>query len=201
MKKHEPVLAQLFKILNSYLPLPAGYYEYLTEHLQPQYYANDTPLYEQGELVKKAWFLSSGFGMAYFYKDSGDKQVARLHAPGALIGGKSFLDQTPSAEYLMACRDSYWMSLTHGEVDEIYALFPGVIEQTRLIMAGRELDELAYKKLLGNEALVKVAEFYKMYPALSQPGRIIVDADISSFLMISQRTLRACRAKLKLTNG
>jgi len=199
MKKHQPVLDQLFKVVNSYLPQPAGYYEYLAEHLQPQYFANATPLYEKGDLVKKAWFLSSGFGMAYVYKENGDKQVVRFHTAGALIGGKSFIEQTPSEEYLVACRDSYWMSLTHAEVDEIYILFPDVLEQSRLIMARREQDELEYKKLLSNEALLKVEEFYKTYPGLSEPGKIIVDADISSYLMISERTLRACRAKLKLT--
>src|ERR1700761_1331075 len=106
MKKHQPVLEQLFKVVNSYLPQPAGYYEYLTEHLQPQYYASDTPLYETGDIVKKAWFLSSGFGIAYVYHDSGDRQVVRIYTAGALIGGKSFIEQTPSEEYLTACRGS-----------------------------------------------------------------------------------------------
>jgi len=197
MKKHQPVLDQLFKILDSYLPQPPEYYQYLSDHLQPIYYANDTPLYEQGDLVKKAWFLASGFGIAYIYKDSGDRQVVRLHSAGALIGGKSFIEQTPSADYLMACRDSYWMSLTHAEVDEIYVLFPDVIEQSRLIMARREQDELSYKKLLGLPNTDRVVNLYKQYPELLKPGRIIKDADLASYLLLGKSTFRALRKQLQ----
>jgi len=196
MKKHQPVLEQLFKVVNSYLAQPPGYYQYLTEHLQPQFFAANTVQYEKGDIVKKAWFLSSGFGIAYIYHDSGERQVVRIYTAGALIGGKSFIEQTPSEEYLMACRGSYWMSLTHAQVDEIYILFPDVLEQSRLIMARREQEELEHKKLLGLAAMEKIENFYKLYPALLEPGKILKDADIASFLLLGKSTLRDIRAKL-----
>jgi CRP-like cAMP-binding protein len=200
MKKHQPVLEQLFKVVDSYLAQQPGYYQYLTDHLQPQFFARDTPLYEKGDVVKKAWFLSSGFGMAYFYHDSGDRQVIRLYTGGALIGGKSFIEQTSSEEYLMACRGSYWMSLTHAEVDEIYILFPDVQEQSRLIMARRELEELEYKKLLALNGTERVKSFYIKYPDLLKPGKILRDADIASYLLLNKSRLRAIRSKL-LSDG
>lgn len=172
------------------------YYQYLTERMQPHFFASDTPLYKKGDTVKKAWFLSSGFGMAYIYKDSGDKQVIRLYTAGALVGGKSFIEQTPSEEYLMACRGSYWMSLTHAEVDEIYILFPDVLEQSRLIMARREQEELEHKQMLGLPGIDRVEAFYKAYPELLSKRKIIRDADIASYLFISVASLRRFRRRL-----
>jgi CRP-like cAMP-binding protein len=197
MKKHQPVLEQLFKVVDSYLAQPAEYYQYLTEHLQPQFFAVDTPQYKKGDKVKKAWFLASGFGIAYVYHDSGDRQVVRIYTAGALIGGKSFIEQTPSEEYLMACKGSYWMSLTHAEVDEIYILFPDVIEQSRLIMARRELEELEYKKLLGLPNADRIVNLYRQYPELLKPGKIIKDADLASYLLLGKSTFRRVRKQLQ----
>jgi len=199
MKKHQPILNQLFKVLDSFKPQPQAYYEHLSEISQPQYFPTDQVLYEEGDIVKRSYFLASGFAIAYYYNDQGEKQLIRIYEKDDIIKGKSFTEQSPAADYLMVCADSYLLSISYEEKEMIYAHFPSVAELSMLILASREAKELAYKQMLGLETMLMVEQFYKTYPGLADPGKILVDADISSYLLISERTLRACRAKLKLT--
>jgi CRP-like cAMP-binding protein len=199
MKKHQPILNQLSKVLDSFKPQPQAYYDHLAEVMEPQYFPTDNVLYEQGDIVKYGYFLASGFAIAYYYNDQGERQVIRIYEKNEIIKGKSFIDQTPSAEYLMVCADSYMLSITSKAMEDIYDEFPSVAELSRLILANREIKELEHKQMLSLEALPMVEQFYKTYPGLAEPGKILVDADVSSYLLISERTLRACRAKLKST--
>lgn len=199
MKKHQPILNQLYKVLDSFKPQPQAYYDHLAEIMEPHYFADDEVLYEKDETVKRAYFLASGFAIAYYYNDQGERQVIRIYGQNEFIRGKSFTDQNPSAEHLMVCADSYLLSLTHHEMQHIYQRFPSVEELSRLILASREAKELEQKQMLSLEGLPMVEAFYKTYPGLAEPGKVLIDADIASYLLISERTLRACRAKLKLT--
>jgi CRP-like cAMP-binding protein len=199
MKKHQPILSQLFKELDSFKPQPQAYYDHLADIMEPQYFPDDRVLFEKGDIVKRGYFLASGFAIAYYYNDQGERQVIRIYEKNDFIKGKSFIDQNPSEEYLMICADSYVLSITHTEMEAIYVRFPSVSELSRLILANREAKELAHKQMLSLEGFPMVEQFYRTYPGLSEPGKILVDADISSYLLISERTLRACRAKLKLT--
>lgn len=199
MKKHQPILNQLFRVLDSFKPQPQTYYDHLAEVMQPQYFPDDQVLFERGDIVKRGYFLASGFAIAYYYNDQGERQIIRIYEKNDFMKGKSFIGQSASEEYLMICADSYVLGITHAEMEAIYARFPSVSELSRLILANREVKELEHKQMLSLEGLPMVEAFYKAYPGLVEPGKILVDADISSYLLISERTLRACRAKLKLT--
>ncbi|MFD2871930.1 Crp/Fnr family transcriptional regulator [Mucilaginibacter ximonensis] len=199
MKKHQPILDQLFKVLDGFKPQPQAYYDHLAEVLHPQYFPDDQVLFEQGDTVQHGYFLASGFAISYYYNDQGEKQVIRIYQQNEIIKGKSFTQQSPSAEYLMICADSYVLSVSHQDMETIYERFPSVAELSRIVLAHREVRELEHKQLLAKETLLMVEAFYKAYPGLSDPGKVLVDADIASYLLISGRTLRASRAQLKLT--
>ena len=64
------------------------------------------------------------------------------------------------------------------------------------ILANREKKELERRMLLRQPAEKLVTGFYAAFPELSEPGKIIVDADIASYLMINESTLRVHRSKL-----
>jgi CRP-like cAMP-binding protein len=198
MKKHQEILNRLYKTLDSYKKQSPAYYEYLGEIMKPQYFAKDEVLYEQGQVIKKAYFLSSGFMIANHYTEKeGDKHVINIFSRDEIISGKSFTEQTPSDYDLVACKGTYVLHLTYEEVNTIYSKFPDTQEQAMIILADKEKKELETKRMLGMDRMDMVAEFYKRYPELLKPGKIIKDRDIASFLMIGQSTLRALRNNLK----
>ncbi|HZY35952.1 MAG TPA: cyclic nucleotide-binding domain-containing protein [Mucilaginibacter sp.] len=197
-KKHQEILNRLYKTLDSYKKQSPAYYEYLGEIMKPQYFAKDEVLYEQGQVIKKAYFLSSGFMMANHYTEKeGDKHVVNIFSRDEIISGKSFTEQTPSDYELVACKGTYVLHLTYEEVNTIYSKFPDTQEQAMIILADKEKKELETKRMLGLERMDMVAEFYKRHPELLKAGKIIKDSDIASFLLIGQSTLRGLRAKLK----
>jgi CRP-like cAMP-binding protein len=196
MIKYQQVLDRLFKALDKYKPQSPAYYKHLAEVIKPRYFARNEVLYEQGQVIDKAYFLSSGFLTANYYNHKGDKQLINIYSTDEIVSGKSFTSQHPSAYELMACKDTYVLYLTYKQVNVIYEQFPGTQEQAMFILAGRENKELSRNRMLNQYAGKKVADFYAAFPELSEPGKIMVDADIASYLMISESTLRAHRTKL-----
>ncbi|MHB8205894.1 Crp/Fnr family transcriptional regulator [Mucilaginibacter sp.] len=164
--------------------------------MKPRYFAKDEILHEQGQVIDKAYFLSSGFMIASYYNDKGDKQIISIYSNDEVISGKSFTGQTPGDYELRVCKDTYVLYLTYNEVKVIYERFPDTQEQAMVILASREKKELVRNRMLNQDAEKKVADFYATFPGLSEPGKIIIDADIASYLLISESSLRAHRAKL-----
>jgi len=198
MKKHQEVLNRQHYILDQFKVMPAAYYSYLDEIMQPKYFAESEVLFRQGEIIDKAYFLSSGFMLANHYDENGDKHVINIFAQDEIISGKSFTEHTPSDYELVACKGAYVLYLTYDEVNTIYEKFPPTQEQAMIILADKEKKALDRSRMLNQVAEKKVADFYDRYPELKkQPGKIIIDADIASYLMISESSLRAHRANYK----
>ena len=107
VKRHDEVLQRLFKVLDSYLLQSPDYYRYLAEVMKPCYFAKDEVLFEQGQVITNAYFLSSGFMTANYYTEKGDKHVVDIFSKDEIVAGKSFTEQTPSDYELLACKDSY----------------------------------------------------------------------------------------------
>ncbi|SEM43526.1 Cyclic nucleotide-binding domain-containing protein [bacterium A37T11] len=192
-KKHQPVLNNLFKKLESIKKQDPGLYIRLTEIMQPGHYPMSAILFEQGEVINKALYVSSGFVLLYYIDLKGKKQVMRIYRPGSIIAGASFMLKMASPYYLQACKGSYLLSLTAGEMDAIYKDFAGTEELARLLVAARELEELERNTLLNQGGADKVQEFYTVYPELRKPGEIVLDADIASYLHMSESRLREHR--------
>ena len=48
MKKYDPVIARLFKVLEAYKPLSEGLFNYVAEAVDRQYFPADKILYDEG---------------------------------------------------------------------------------------------------------------------------------------------------------
>jgi CRP-like cAMP-binding protein len=196
MKKHHTLTFKLFKKLESLAPLNEKTRDFLYEHIAGEYYANDEVLFRPKDKSKDVFYLSSGTAVLYIYDTSGDKQVLEIYQTGDIIFNVSHILQHPSPCYLAACADSYLLKMTYENTLELNRRFPETEELSRNVVAGKEFKNLWRNKILIMPGIKKVEAFYKQYPELLPPGRVMRDADLASFLLLAEGSLRALRNRL-----
>lgn len=196
MKNHQAVLLRLFKILEAYKPQKKELYEYLEEAYKAEYYPYDKILYEQGEVIKDIFFLASGTAVAYSYTDNGDKQLLHIYRENEFIAGQSFTHQTPSLYHLMVCADSFMLHMASTQLKILYEKFPVAEELARFRLSATEAKELRYKKMMILPGIQMVEAFYNEYPELLEPGKVLRDREVASYLLLAESTLRGLRNEL-----
>lgn len=199
MKKHQEVLNHLFKLLETVKPQPPELYERLAEIMQAEYLAYGGVLFAEGKVIDKAVYLSDGYVIGYCLNDDNEMQVVHFHGKGEIIAGVSFMEQIPSPYTLSALPGAYMLTLTFEEMEENYKLYPSTEELARLIISAREAHQVAFHRLLREGGMARVKYFYGRFPELlPSPGKLVKDADIASYLGISEKTLRYYRKRLRM---
>ncbi|RKR80592.1 CRP-like cAMP-binding protein [Mucilaginibacter gracilis] len=196
MKKHHPILNRLYKLYDTYKPQSAATYAYLDEVIGAKFYPEDEILYVPGEIIDQIFFLASGNMVAYNFTDSGDKQVLQIYRENEHVAGQSFTRQIPSTYYLMVCAGSYALHMTRNQLDDVYRKFPETQELGRIRLSMAEEKEVRHKQLLFLPGIQMVETFYKEYPELIEPGKVLRDRDIASYLLLAEGTLRDLRNRL-----
>jgi CRP-like cAMP-binding protein len=196
MKKHHEILVQLYKVLDSFKPQQPAFYTYIEEIIEAEFYPDDKILYEQGEVIKRIFYLASGTVVAYNFTETGEKQILHIFRETDLITGQSFTLQTPGAYYLMVCAGSYMLHMTYKQLNLVYRKFPETEELARLILSSREEKEIKHRQILILPGIQMVEAFYKDYPELIEPGKVLRDRDIATYLLLAESTLRGLRNDL-----
>ncbi|EHQ26447.1 Crp/Fnr family transcriptional regulator [Mucilaginibacter paludis] len=196
MKKHHPILNRLYKLYDTYKPQSAATYAYLDEVIGAKFYPEDEILYVPGEIIDQIFFLASGNMVAYNFTDSGDKQVLQIYRENEHVAGQSFTRQIPSTYYLMVCAGSYTLQMTRDQLDDVYRKFPETQELGRIRLSTAEEKEVRHKQLLFLPGIQMVETFYKEYPELIEPGKVLRDRDIASYLLLAEGSLRDLRNRL-----
>ena len=119
MKNHQEILLKLFKVLDGFKPQKPKLYAHLTEVMAARYFADDLILYEEGQVVKEAFFLSSGITVAYIFNEVGERQIVSIYQAGEIIAGVSFMEQKKSPYCLMACKDAYVLSISYQQMETV----------------------------------------------------------------------------------
>ncbi|WP_114941271.1 Crp/Fnr family transcriptional regulator [Mucilaginibacter endophyticus] len=196
MKKHHTLTLKLFKKLDSLVPLDEKIRDFLYEHITGEYYPHDEVLLQPKDKSKDVYYLSSGTAVLYIFDTSGDKQVLEIYQADDIIFNVSHILQQPPGCYLSACGDSYLLKITYEIVLELNRRFPETDELSRKVVAGKELKNLWRNKILIMPGIKKVEAFYKQYPELLPPGRVMRDTELASFLLLAEGSLRALRNRL-----
>jgi len=196
MSKHEEIINRLFKILCSFKRQPLALRDYLDEHMTGKFYPDREVIYDRDSTVKEAIFVSDGYVACYGFDENGDRQVVSIHGKDTIIAGKSFMSQQPSAFEWVCLSGAYVLKISASHMEEVYARFEDAEELARLVMADGSEKELARLQLLKRDAETVVLDFYNNHPEFKVPGSLMIDADIASYLLISESTLRNTRAKL-----
>lgn len=196
MKKHQPVLLRLYKLLDSYKPQNAKTYTHLGHVLEGEFYPQDKVLYGPGEIIDQIFFLASGNMVAYSFTEAGEKQILQIYRENEHVAGQSFTRHVPTTYYLMVCAGSYALRMTRNQLNELYQKFPETQELGRIRLSLLEAKELRHKQLLFLPGIQMVEAFYKEYPELIEPGKVLRDRDIASYLLLAEGTLRDLRNRL-----
>jgi len=190
------ILKKLFEYLTANGWQEPKMYDLLTGFMKGKYYPEDEILFEKGDIIDQTYFVSSGFFTFSVYNSKGDKQVTEIAREGEIIATPSFTKQSPSIHDLNVIAGSYAIYLSHSEMEEVYRQYPKAHDLAKNIMASWQEKEQQTKQMLAKRGIDRVLEFYTIYPELLEPGAIMRDAEIASYLLLAERSLGALRTRL-----
>ncbi|MBD1366583.1 hypothetical protein IDJ77_22405 [Mucilaginibacter sp. ZT4R22] len=196
MREHEAIINKVFRILCSYKPQPEALRDHLTQVLDGRFYPDRKILFERGSIVKDVLFVSDGYVACYGFSDAGDRQVLSIAAKNTIVSGKSFTTQTPSTFEWVCLPGTYLMAIGYEALQDTHARFPGTEELSRIVIAEAAERELLERLSLYKDAEMVVKNFYNSFKEFKIPGRMMLDVDIASYLLIGESTLRNVRGKL-----
>ena len=155
-----------------------------------------TTLTEIGDKVNKALFIDSGHIISSVFDKRGDKQTVFLFGENDIIAGPEFMKEMPSEFHVEAVAGTSGVYITFKQMEEVYGLFPGTRELASLITVEFRVREMQHLVSLHRKGVDRVEEFYLRLPHMLPPGKILTDAEVATFLMLSDGALRRLRRQL-----
>ncbi|SDF12614.1 cAMP-binding domain of CRP or a regulatory subunit of cAMP-dependent protein kinases [Mucilaginibacter pineti] len=195
MRDNDEIIRRLFKILCSYKEQPTALHDFLKVVMPAGLKPQREKLFEHNDIVTNAIFVSDGHVAVYGFDGQGDRQLLSLLGKDSIIAGKSFMEQSPSEFELVALPGAYLATISHDHMDYIYANFPDAEELARLIMAANQEKAEKRLHLLKRDAETVILDFYRTNPEFLKTN-LLLDIDLASYLLISEKTLRNVRMKL-----
>jgi CRP-like cAMP-binding protein len=186
-------MEELLSFLGQIQPLSAGLEKHLRSVLVQTHFAEGEHLLRIGEVAGNILFLQQGLVRSYCVVNGKEVSNWFMKEGDVCISVLSFFKQQASVDAIMALEDCECLSITFGQLEEIYQRFPEFNVHGRLITASyyckseeRHHDRLRrtpaekYKKLVENDfdLLVRVRVKY-----------------LASFLNVSERTLVQIRSQ------
>nr|WP_068890377.1 cyclic nucleotide-binding domain-containing protein [Pedobacter panaciterrae] len=201
MNSIDIILQRMFGIMNSIKAQNPKLYEHLGQVMKFQgtYYVGNTVLYNVGDPVDRAFFVSEGFVTRSSKSKQGLQQVLSIFEENEIKAGPDFMQQTPSEFLIEATSGTFVAYITHEQMKTVYSLFPEAHELASLIISQHNRKEARLRKLLLLKGVNLVEAFYKRYPKLIEPGSVLIDEKIASYLKISISLLREHRSDLFAT--
>jgi CRP-like cAMP-binding protein len=157
---------------------------------------NSELLFTAEKVITKSYYVSFGYIIVYTITEQGVKQVLRIYGKDSIVSSKSFDKQAPSGFYLWASPGAYLLSISYKDMLFVYQEFAETQELARLIWGDWNEREFARITQLNQEALPLVEQFYTQYEDFLKSKKLLSDADIASYLLISVSSLRSARTFL-----
>ncbi|MBB5441309.1 hypothetical protein HDC92_005016 [Pedobacter sp. AK017] len=196
MNEYDECVNKLYKDLCEYKPQPLELREYLRENMSNKELIDRDFLFRKNRPITDALYVGRGFVATYGSSALGDNQVLSIAKKHAILADFSFTAQEPSDYDLVGLAGSYVLGISFAHMGVIYEKFPSTQDLSRLIMADTNRKELERVRLLTRDAEKVVYDFYMEFPEFLPAGGLMIDADIASYLLIGESTLRNVRAKL-----
>jgi len=160
-----------------------------TDIYQPKQY-----FLKEGEVSDKIAFVKSGLFRAYYINDEADEISTDFFETGSfMMSGKSYNEQIPSEEYIIALLPSEISYITFDEMNQLYAKVPAW-SQICLDMAEMKSQVLAdrAKEFQTLSATERYLRFCKDHPLVYQNATL---GQIASYLGVDIATLSRIRKK------
>ncbi|WP_316834619.1 Crp/Fnr family transcriptional regulator [Pedobacter nutrimenti] len=189
-------LTQLLEMLRKVKNLGEPFDHYLKEVMVAKQCLETHVIHKEGEITKSAYYITSGFMIAYYFTEAGDLRVVKILGPGSIMAGHGFLNHKKSKYNLMIFKDTCVLEITYDQMQNGYAQVGGMQELAMFTKESFEEKDLARNEMISKTGEERVLAFYKEFPMLLPPGRYITDIYIASHLHLSLATLRRVRADL-----
>jgi len=195
MKDIQEPVRRFYKLLCTYKNQPEELHAFLLENMRASFFASRKVLFPYRSVISDLAFVSSGFLLAYGFNSRGHRQLLQVLPAGSILLSRSFIHQSPTAVEVIALPGTYVILLDHAEMMYALRYFEDAGLLAMLIIS--DYSQREHVRLLGlsEKADKVILDFYAAYPEfLSQ--RLLLDLDISSYLLIGEQTLRNVRMKL-----
>ncbi|HMI67797.1 MAG TPA: Crp/Fnr family transcriptional regulator [Cyclobacteriaceae bacterium] len=187
------MIVELFKVLSAIHPLSKNFKRALERELLPLSLPKHHMLLEVPDISRYAYFLSSGFAMAFAFVH-GKKVTEAFWTPGQiLVASSSFFEQVPSAEYIQLMDKSELLCISYDSVQKLFSLYPEATHLYRIIM-NRQYGQSRmrvqdFRRLSAQERLEKLIS---IIPDIEQT---IPQESIASYLGITPQSLSRLKRK------
>ncbi|MCG6187551.1 Crp/Fnr family transcriptional regulator [Maribellus maritimus] len=150
---------------------------------------------EEGKVANHVGFIERGLFRSFFYDDNANDITTHFFQPGTvLISMKSFNDQVPARENIVALEDSEIYVINHEEMMELYKRVPAWRQITK------DVDEMKYNDLMNRSIQLQTLTAKERYELFCQNYPEIIKRvalrHIASYLGIDIATLSRIRKKL-----
>jgi len=159
-------------------------------------YKRKTMLTDIGDKVDMALFIDKGHIIASVFDKRGDKQTIFMFGENDIKAGPEFMKELRSEFYVEAVAGTSGLYITFEQMEEVYRLFPAAQELAALITVEFRIREMQHLVSLHKKGIDRVEEFYLRFPHLLPAGQILTDAEVATFLLLSDGALRRLRRKL-----
>ena len=147
---------------------------------------------EKGRVATRLAYLRKGMMRSFFYDDQANDITTHFFRQGTVvISMKSFNDQVPSRENIIAMEDCYIDVITHSRMLELMELVPAWRQ------IAKDVDEFKYNALMNRSIQLQTLTaseryqlFVKKYPDILQKVAL---KHIASYLGIDIATLSRIR--------
>jgi CRP-like cAMP-binding protein len=149
---------------------------------------------EEGKIAREVGFIESGLFRSFFYDDNANDITTHFFQQGTvLISMKSFNNQIPSKENIVALQDSIIYVISYNEMAELYELVPAWRQITK------DVDEMKFNALMNRSIQLQTLSASERYELFCRNNPDVVQKvalkHIASYLGIDIATLSRIRKK------
>jgi CRP-like cAMP-binding protein len=189
-------MAKLLEILKKVRDLGELFDNYLKNVMVAKLCLGTHDLHKKGKITKSAYYISSGYIIAYYYTKTGELRVVKILGPGYIAAGQGFLNHKESKYNLMILKDTLVLEITYDQMQNGYAEVPGMQELALLTKEDLYDEDLLLAEMLSKTGEERIIDFYRKFPMLLKLPRLIQDKYIASLLHLSVPRLQHIRVDL-----
>ncbi|RKR79987.1 hypothetical protein BDD43_0074 [Mucilaginibacter gracilis] len=196
---HQDALEKLAAHLNSFREQRPLLYEHLGNVMEPKQVNPKAGemLFNPQRVIDKSYYIYEGFVIILKEIENQGRQVLSIYKKDSIVSSDSFEAREASGLYLYATPGARLLEVTYQQMREVYSTFPETHELAKLILGYWHKKELEMRAILNKEALIVVEWFYINYPEfLTRYHKLLADPELSTFLLIKEKTLKLARTKL-----
>jgi len=150
---------------------------------------------EEGKIANEVAFIESGLFRSFFYDDNANDITTHFFQPGTvLISMKSFNNQVPSKENIVALEDSKIYAMNFKETLELFEQVPVWRQITK------DVDEMKFNDMMNRSIQLQTLSARERYEMFCQNNPEVIQKvalkHIASYLGIDIATLSRIRKKM-----